>query len=483
MITRIELRNFMSHEHTVIEPASGLTVLVGPNNCGKSAVVAALQILCHNENSTYVLRHGQKECSVQITTDDGHSIQWRRRKSPSYVIDGVEFSRLNQSGLPPELHQALRLAKVDAGNDADFDVHFGTQKDPIFLLRSSSGNAARFFASSSDAIHLVEMQKRHKEKLAAARSEKVRKDAESLKLNAEIEALAPAVEVEQRIQAAERLYTELCEQAARLQAAEELAGKLEAQQRELARHDAEATACRELVAPPQLADVAPLERLLVDLQQAQQRERLAADTSAALRKLDSPPAQHDTLALGRVLARLDALTSERERSQSSFIATQQLAEPPLLADSAALARTINQLLSATSAQAEATDRRKALAAMTPPPQLADASHLARWIGEFERCASAWEHAQSQTAALASLEISPLPLETTSLLECIRRWQAVERQRADCQAALREVESELLEAEEALRAAAGESVCPTCGAVLDADRVVALAAAGGGHLHA
>ena len=50
MITRIELTNFMSHAHTVIEPAPGLTVLVGPNNCGKSAVVAALQIICQNAN-------------------------------------------------------------------------------------------------------------------------------------------------------------------------------------------------------------------------------------------------------------------------------------------------------------------------------------------------------------------------------------------------------------------------------------------------
>lgn len=60
VIRRIELRNFMSHARTVIEPADGLTVLVGPNNCGKSAVVAALQILCHNETSTYVMLHGEQ---------------------------------------------------------------------------------------------------------------------------------------------------------------------------------------------------------------------------------------------------------------------------------------------------------------------------------------------------------------------------------------------------------------------------------------
>ena len=41
MIRRIKLVNFMSHANTVIEPADGLTILVGQNNCGKSAIVAA----------------------------------------------------------------------------------------------------------------------------------------------------------------------------------------------------------------------------------------------------------------------------------------------------------------------------------------------------------------------------------------------------------------------------------------------------------
>src|SRR6476620_11343366 len=119
MIMRIELMNFMSHEHTVIEPAPGLTVLVGPNNCGKSAVVAGLQILCHNENSTYVLRHGERECLVKVETDDGHCIEWRRKNAPSYLIDGKLFDRLGRSGLPDELHQALRMPLVDGSDDTD----------------------------------------------------------------------------------------------------------------------------------------------------------------------------------------------------------------------------------------------------------------------------------------------------------------------------------------------------------------------------
>lgn len=45
MITKIELTNFKSHAHTVIEPGR-VTALVGPNGCGKSSILQALQLLC-----------------------------------------------------------------------------------------------------------------------------------------------------------------------------------------------------------------------------------------------------------------------------------------------------------------------------------------------------------------------------------------------------------------------------------------------------
>jgi predicted ATP-dependent endonuclease of OLD family len=42
MTQRIILENYMAHGRTVIEPAAGLTVLVGPKNRGKSAVVHSM---------------------------------------------------------------------------------------------------------------------------------------------------------------------------------------------------------------------------------------------------------------------------------------------------------------------------------------------------------------------------------------------------------------------------------------------------------
>src|SRR3954466_12960241 len=152
VLTRIELTNFMSHAHTVIEPVAGLTMLVGPNNCGKSAVVEALQILCRNSRKDYMLRHGEAECAVVLLTDDGHCIEWRRKKrgSTSYLVDGQRFDRLG-GDVPDEVHKVLRLPLVECERDG-LDIHFGEQKSPILSLLNSQSVAAKFFASSSDAI-------------------------------------------------------------------------------------------------------------------------------------------------------------------------------------------------------------------------------------------------------------------------------------------------------------------------------------------
>ncbi len=57
MICKIVLSNFMAHTKTELELADGLTVLVGPNNIGKSTVAVALKILARNSNSNFVMQH------------------------------------------------------------------------------------------------------------------------------------------------------------------------------------------------------------------------------------------------------------------------------------------------------------------------------------------------------------------------------------------------------------------------------------------
>lgn len=179
MIRKITLENFMSHRHTVIEPANGLTVLVGENNCGKSAIVAALQILCHNTNGDYMVRHGEKECRIIVETDEGHVIEWKRKNGTvSYTLNGRAIHRL-RGRTPDDLHKLLRIPKVYPQDGGDpFDIHFGEQKKPVFLLDESGSRAAKFFASSSDAEALIKMQNLHRDNVrnASQNSNRLQKD-------------------------------------------------------------------------------------------------------------------------------------------------------------------------------------------------------------------------------------------------------------------------------------------------------------------
>lgn len=273
MIRRLELVNFMSHARTVIEPADGLTVLMGPNNCGKSAVVAAMQILCHNETSTYVMRHGERECSVTVETAEGRTVQWRRRKSPAYFVDGAELSRLERSEVPDEVVQALRMGKVSGDGIREFDAHFGEQKNPVFLLDQSGSHAAQFFASSSDAANLVEMQRLHQHRMSEARKDRVRLVANADRLALDLAILAEAALIELSIQEAENRHADLERRSADISRRTDDLYFLSHATGHLEQRDTEAAALALARPPPSMAPAEPLSRLMDQLPRLSPRTR------------------------------------------------------------------------------------------------------------------------------------------------------------------------------------------------------------------
>lgn len=367
MITRIELVNFMSHTHTVLEPSDGLTVLVGPNNCGKSAVVAALQILAHNENSTYVMRHGEKETRITVWTDDGHEIEWRRKKSggPSYTVDGTLFDRLG-GGVPEEVTAALGLSKVSAGSDGntiEFDLHFGEQKAPVFLIDRPASQAAQFFASSSDAEKLVRMQTRHKEKIRDAKRDRVRLQAEKGRLERALTALAPVDDIDARVTDAEARYEAIAEREQSIAEAGDLDRRLSQTRARAEAEAARAEALEALIEPPELADLRPAERLIAGLSEVGAARAAAESAVRALAALSAPPVLADTAGLEAALAALSERSIRAEQAARTAAAFEPLSEPPAVADTDGLSALISKLeAAADSAEAAQGTVADALAA-------------------------------------------------------------------------------------------------------------------------
>ncbi|MDD4952968.1 MAG: AAA family ATPase, partial [Desulfovibrionaceae bacterium] len=81
MISRIVLENFMAHERTELDLGPGLTVLTGPNNSGKSAVVEGLRCLASNPAPKYFIRHGASRARVEALLDNGFRVAWVRSKT------------------------------------------------------------------------------------------------------------------------------------------------------------------------------------------------------------------------------------------------------------------------------------------------------------------------------------------------------------------------------------------------------------------
>jgi exonuclease SbcC len=444
MIRRIELVNFMSHEHTVIEPAEGLTVLVGPNNCGKSAVVTALQILCHNDNSTYVTRHGERECHIKVKTDDGHVIEWARRDSPRYTIDGQLFDRL-RSSLPVELFQTLRLPKVNSDGDQEFDVHFGEQKSPVFLIDKPSSHAARFFSSSSDAGLMVRMQNRHRAKTTAAKQEQTRLANMVGELSGQIKDLEPVSEINVQVEALEKDYTALRELNQEIADAGIDTEDLQRQGALLLFYKSQAETLSELQSPPQLEPIEPLQYLLRDLSTATTAHARFNAISSVTAVLPSVLETQPTEGLEDLIGQIKRQEQLLEKLHQQKDAVALLSNPPALQDESQLEELIEQLLDSLNTLGRHEQTCEQLNALTSVPQMLDLASLTDVIVQMESQSSHLKQSKHNVETIAG--------EIEKAQEALKEWAQEHR------------------------------ICPTCGGQINPEQMVKHAGTLGGHFHA
>lgn len=485
MIRRIELVNFMSHARTVIEPADGLTVLVGPNNCGKSAIVAALQILCHNDNSTYVTRHNERECSVTVETDDGHIVEWcRKNNSPRYAIDGLPFDRLDRGAVPESLHQVLRLPKVTADGNREFDVHFGEQKSPVFLLDKPGSHAAQFFASSSDAASFVEMQKRHQQKMLEARKERIQLEARAEKLAADLGVLATANQIEISVGQIEEQHEELGQLASTMGQLTQEVWILEQTIALLTQRQSEANALKDLTFPPTLADPGLLMDVVTELNRTQSEMERQTIRAVSLSALQACPNIVDERPLARAIGDLHSAQLTSRRLDGECFATRELVSPPTMIDVEALRVTATDIESLRHNLTASEHQLTALGSLAIVPELDNEILLVQDVQALRRAITAVEHTEAFHHHLDALVMAPALADAREIEATIRELTSATNAVASRSVALEQAEQLLREGEQLLRTwAVQEQLCPTCGEPLDPNRlIVHIGSHAGGHSH-
>jgi len=72
MITKVEVKDFESHKHTVLEFEKGVNLLRGLSDSGKSSILRAITAVAYNRWNEKALRIGAKTAEVRVDTEKGY---------------------------------------------------------------------------------------------------------------------------------------------------------------------------------------------------------------------------------------------------------------------------------------------------------------------------------------------------------------------------------------------------------------------------
>lgn len=495
MLRRLTLENFMSHKHTVIDFAEGLTVLTGPNNCGKSAIVAALQTLSGNGRTTHVRRHGEKLCRITAETDDGHTVIWERNKGTvKYNIDGEDIHRVG-SGTPEALATTLRLNRVEVETGKtknDYDIHFGEQKSPIFLLDESGSRAASFFASSSDAAHLIAMQGLHRTKVKEHKAKAKQLNSLCEKANQKLAHYQNVDAIDQRLTNCEKLHSEIATSQRQTNRLTDLIQTLREYRLRCRTATAQLSALKPLDdtsdSPQRLHDAVSK---TVALQQTVGRTRgldagIARLTrlSTAAGPLIAPPPTHRCDDAQTLITRLQTVTRESEQLTRKTALTIKLEAPPELLPRQQCQTALHKIAQATETQRILSRRHDAVSAITVPPDPTDTRPINRLTQALREAIAQQTTHQSAAAWLTRLTDPPKLDSTVPLATATDAIKTVEgqtrQQRTVAQAAADDLQACFEQIENFVQA---NPKCETCGGEIKTENLITATAPGdAAHTH-
>jgi len=184
MSITVRVQNFQSIlDQTVV--VDGFTVITGPNNSGKTALLRAIQGVFTNAPAGPLVRHGASHLTVDIDFGDGNRVRWEKgEKINRYTVNGKLLDNVGR-GVPPEV-AALGLSEIKAGSDRLWP-NFAQQFGGVLFLVDRPGSVV------AEALSDVDKVGRLTDALRAAESDKRsvlsdlkirRKDAEDLKKQA-----------------------------------------------------------------------------------------------------------------------------------------------------------------------------------------------------------------------------------------------------------------------------------------------------------
>ena len=146
MLKRIEIWNFESHKHTVIDDLSEqLNLIKGESNAGKSSILRAIQLVAYNIFDPKSVRVGEKKCEVKVTTERGSVKVTRGAGTNIWEVTPIGenpmiFDKVGKQ-VVPEAARIIGMNMIKLG-DMDIPINIMNQLESHFMLASVSGQDA-----------------------------------------------------------------------------------------------------------------------------------------------------------------------------------------------------------------------------------------------------------------------------------------------------------------------------------------------------
>ncbi len=147
MLNKIKIENFQSHENTEIDLSSGVNIIHGLSQAGKTAIFRALNWVFFNRPSGFHFHSSfatKPYTKVSLLFDNARISFQKTEKTATYFLetkDGYkEFSVVGTS-VPEEIQRVLNISEINIANQLD---------NPFFIL-NSPGEIGRIFNSITNS--------------------------------------------------------------------------------------------------------------------------------------------------------------------------------------------------------------------------------------------------------------------------------------------------------------------------------------------
>ena len=149
MISEVHIKNFQSLKDVRLK-FGPLTVIYGPSDVGKSAVIRAIKAVYTNRYPPDHVTHGEEFSTISITVDNKVVVAQKGSGVNRYLVKlpGSEPKVFNKVGkqVPSEVTDILGFS----------DHSIGSQFDPLFLLSESGHARAKMLGELSNFAVLLE---------------------------------------------------------------------------------------------------------------------------------------------------------------------------------------------------------------------------------------------------------------------------------------------------------------------------------------